>query len=199
MISATPCRSTHRSPPDWCMNQRPVTLPVEPEPAPGSTGGQAPRKLVIPAKPVPAKAGSGNPLQSECHWVCCKDVNTGNSRNNPDYCINQRPVILPVEPEPAPGSTGGAGSAKTRHSRLRGNDGAEIAGTTKAVGTPAFPARARRHPPGSAYSMIPMTPPVGSWMIAMRPTVGMSIGPAITTPPASATLAARTSTSSTVT
>ena len=54
-------------------------------------------------------------------------------------------------------------------------------------------------PSESAYLMIPMTPPVGSRMIAMRPTAGMSVGPASTTPPASGTLAAHASTSSTVT
>ena len=54
-------------------------------------------------------------------------------------------------------------------------------------------------PSESAYLMIPMTPPVGSRTIAMRPTAGMSVGPASTTPPASGTLAAHASTSSTVT
>ena len=37
--------------------------------------------------------------------------------------MNRRPVILPVEPEPAPGSNvgGGVESEKVRHSRESGN------------------------------------------------------------------------------
>ncbi len=46
---------------------------------------------------------------------------------------------------------------------------------------------------------MPTEPPVGSRTIAMRPTVGMSTGGTMTVQPASAALAARASTSSTVT